>query len=97
VCVKWGEPYAEPGAQAVRSADCYVFCVHAETDSKTANPLDMSKWKFFVMATETINEIFGYQKSVALSVLKKHYEMKHCIKTDFEGLRKAIDAVLGLD
>jgi hypothetical protein len=94
ICIAWGEPDAERGAQAVRSADCYVFCIQTETDSATANVLDLSKWEFLIMATEKINEIFGDQKSVALSVLEKHCEMKNCIKKDFEGLREAIDVCL---
>jgi hypothetical protein len=57
-----GGPDAEDGAQAVRSADCYVFCIHTETDSTTANVLDLSKWKFLVISTERINQIFGDQK-----------------------------------
>lgn len=90
VCVKWGEPDAEPGAQAVRSADCYVFCIHTETDAATANALDLSKWEFLVISTEELNRIFGDRKSVLHRVLQEH-----CTQMDFNGLRKAVDACLG--
>jgi hypothetical protein len=90
VCIPWGEPDAPPDAPAVRSADCYVFCVHTETDSKTANPVDLSKWDFIIMSTVDINRIFGGQKTVSLSVLEKH-----CSPVKFEKLRRTVDECIG--
>ena len=84
----WG-PVAEEGVQAVRSADCYIFCIHTETDSATANVLDLSKWKFLVISKERINQIFDDQKSVACSVTRKY-----CEEADFWELREAVDACL---
>jgi hypothetical protein len=46
------------------------------------------------MSTEKINEIFGDQKSVALSVLEKQRTKRHCTKTDFNGLRATVDTCL---
>ena len=54
-----------------RSADCYVFCVHTDKDLSDAEPLDVSRWEFYVMATSDIEKHFGSQKSVSLSHLKK--------------------------
>jgi hypothetical protein len=84
-----GGPVAEEGVQAVRSADCYIFCIHTETDSATANVLDLSKWKFLVISKERINQIFDDQKSVACSVTRKY-----CEEADFWELREAVDACL---
>ncbi len=89
-CIPYGEPSAPPGAPVDRWADCYVFCVHTETDSKTANPLDLSKWEFIVMSTVDINRIFGGQKTVSLSVLEKH-----CSPVKFEELRSTVDECIG--
>jgi len=94
VCIKWGEPAAEPGAPTVRSADCYVFCIHTDTDAASANPLNVNNWEFLVMSKQQINEIFGDQKSVALSVLEKHSTKGHCTKTDYNGLKTAVDTCL---
>jgi hypothetical protein len=63
--------------------------VHTETDSATANVLDLNNWEFLVMATERLNDIFGDQKSVALSVIRKH-----CDPTNLKGLKATIDACL---
>jgi hypothetical protein len=87
--IGWRQPSARPGEVPIRSADCYVFCVHTETDSCTANPLDMSSWRFLVIPTEKINEIFGDQKTVVLSVLEKH-----CAKTNYNGLKAAVNACI---
>ncbi len=89
VCVKWGEPAAEDGAPAIRSADCYVFCIHTDKEAATANALDLNHWKFLVISKEKLNREFGDQKSVACSVIRKH-----CEETDFKGLRKAVNACL---
>ena len=90
VCVKWGEPAAAPGAPTVRSADCYVFCIHTDKEAATANALDLKNWKFLVISKEKLNRIFGDQKSVTCSVLEQH-----CVNTRFDGLRNAVDACIG--
>jgi hypothetical protein len=89
VCIKWGEPAVEAGAPTVRSADCYVFCIHTELDAASANALDLSKWKFLVISKQKLNRIFGDQKSAACSVIKKY-----CKETNFGGLRHAVDVCL---
>jgi hypothetical protein len=87
--VRWGEPDAEEGVQAVRSADCYVFCIHTDKEAATANALDLNHWKFLVISKEKLNREFGDQKSVACSVIRKH-----CEETDFVGLKATVDACL---
>ena len=54
-----------------RQADVYVFCVHKHTDQSTVNPLQISQWEFYVMATSILNERFGNQKTVTLAALQK--------------------------
>lgn len=53
-----------------RHADCYVFCLLTCQDPTTANPMDLANWRFWVLATRTINDSLGDQKSVALSRLE---------------------------
>lgn len=50
-----------------RSADCYVFCLYPEVDRSRANPLDVAAWQFWVVPTPRIDQVFGAQKSAALS------------------------------
>ena len=50
-----------------RWADCYVFCVENSSDLDAYNPLDISQWDFYVLATHTINTLFGNQKTVSLN------------------------------
>jgi hypothetical protein len=55
-------------------------------DRSKANVLDLSKWDFFVISKRDINQIFGDQKSVTLSVLEKN-----CARTGFNGLWAIVD------
>lgn len=80
------------GSTCVRSADCYVFCVHNETDRERArlSVIDAASWSFYVVATEQIERAFGEQKKVRLTMLAAR-----CKPVDFPYLRAAVDAALG--
>ena len=52
-----------------RQADIYVFCLHKHTDQKTANPLLISQWDFYLLPTSVLNEQFRNQGSASLSAL----------------------------
>lgn len=54
-----------------RSAHVYVFCLLANKDRNTINPLDLSQWKFYILPTTVINSRLGNQKTVGLSRLKE--------------------------
>lgn len=54
-----------------RQSDIYVFCVHKHTDKKTANPLLIEQWDFYLMPTAILNEKFNNQKSASLRALIK--------------------------
>ncbi|WP_195985134.1 hypothetical protein [Clostridium sp. D33t1_170424_F3] len=54
-----------------RQADVYVFCVHNHVEQKTANPLDLKQWNFYLLSTRILNEKAGNQKSITLSSLLK--------------------------
>ncbi len=38
-----------------RQADVYVFCYFTAEDRTTDNPLDVSKWEFYVASAKTLN------------------------------------------
>ena len=72
-----------------RSADCYVFCLYAETDLAQANVFNIDAWEFYVITTAEINEVFGYQKSIALTRLRQI-----CQPRNYDELRPTIDSLL---
>ena len=70
-----------------RWADIYVFCVfHGE---EPLEPLDTSKWDFYVLPTETLNRKCPDQKSIGLGSLK-NLSPARC---DYANLKKTIEDV----
>lgn len=53
-----------------RHSDFYVFALLAEQDRSRFDPLDMTQWRFFVLATEILNERCPGKKIVSLDALK---------------------------
>lgn len=53
-----------------RYAECYVFCLLFHQNPTTVNPLDLGNWRFWVLATEAINDTLGDQKTLSLSRLE---------------------------
>jgi len=72
-----------------RPSDVYVFCIHTENDRKKVNPLNTDQWEFIIVLTSEIDQIFGNQKSVALSVLEK----KGFKRVKYEELRQNSDLI----
>ncbi len=56
-----------------RQADVYVFCLLAHTDQETLNPMELEQWRFWVVATASLDERLGGQKTLSLSTLQKHW------------------------
>ena len=54
-----------------RSAKVYVFCLLANDDRDTIDPLDLSQWKFYILPTTVIDSCLGDQKTIGLSRLKE--------------------------
>jgi|ERR1035437_881357 hypothetical protein len=65
--VFWNPETGTYEGEATRSADLYVFCVHAEKDKVKANVPDVATWDFYVVATATLNREFGAAKSLSLA------------------------------
>ena len=59
--------YIQP---AKRHSDVYVFCLLAESEKARVNPLDLSQWEFYVLATKEIDRDLGNGKSISLNQLK---------------------------
>lgn len=91
--VAWDGKTGEQTMGAKRWADVYVFCVFETVSRENANPQDLSQWTFYVASAKRLDEILGEQKSIGLEPLKSRVKPYEC---DFKGLRKAVDATLGL-
>lgn len=79
------------GSTPVRSADCYVFCLHNERDREQARLriLDVASWEFYVVATALLERQFGERKSVSLTALARL-----CAPVGYAQLRHAVDTAL---
>jgi len=67
----WDARTGEVGADMKRQADVYVFCLLDEREADEVNPLDLAQWKFFVVATKTLDACVPGQKSIGLGPLLK--------------------------
>lgn len=61
-----------------RNSDIYVFCVLANKDQETLNPLSLGQWDFYVLKTEILDHEIGEQKSIGLSSLLRLNPIKTC-------------------
>lgn len=73
----------------LRSADVYVFCLFASMDSKTANPLDLKQWEFYVLSTNVLNDCVPEQKKIGLNSLIKLGAKKVCFDEIYDAVNIA--------
>jgi len=52
-----------------RVADVYVFCLHKPLPATITNVKNPRKWTFWVVATRTLDEVLGDQKTLGLKKL----------------------------
>lgn len=67
----WVSPRAERVPGKRRWADVYVFCLLHHTDRHTIDPLDMNQWRFYVVATHTLNAYPRSNHSITLASLER--------------------------
>jgi hypothetical protein len=75
--------------EPVRSADCYVFCLHPEKDPDLCEISNVKRWEFYIFSKRHIERAFGNQKTVGLSRIRHETD-----PVDFAGLRTRVDQVL---
>ena len=87
----WDAETNQTGATRMRSADCYVFCLHNEQDREQAllRILDATSWVFYVVATERLERQYGEQKSIALTAIARL-----CEPVRYAQLKVAVDSAL---
>lgn len=62
--------YKDVESDYERQNDIYVFCHLKGSDAKSANPMNLSAWDFYVVPTKLINERCGDSKTISLSRVK---------------------------
>jgi hypothetical protein len=67
----WDDKENKRSLIAQRQADIYVFCLLKHGDKQTINPLNLSHWEFYVLATKQLNDYTRSQHSITLNSLKK--------------------------
>ena len=77
------------GAPKQRNSDIYVFCVF-KADDEEQDPLDLDNWEFYVVATKTIDEMLGDQKTVRFTRLLE----LPVIKCKYYGIQNTIDKLI---
>jgi hypothetical protein len=66
----WDARENKADAVSQRSADVYVFCLLAHRDQNSIDPLNVSQWEFYVLATSVLDKHCGEQKTIRLAPLK---------------------------
>lgn len=80
------DPNTGYSGEVKRQSDVYVFCVYTETNRSKADPLVLDGWDFYILPTETLNNVCGPQKSISLPALQK----LDPIRADYDGIEYAI-------
>lgn len=66
----WDPDTAKFGDARRRQSDVYVFCLLCEKDRKKLDPMNVSHWQFFILATRILNENCPTQKTITLQKLR---------------------------
>ena len=84
----WNNETASFASEAKRNCDLYVFCLFT-AKTKDVSLLNLDYWEFYVLPTSVLNEKVPNQKGIVLSSLLK----LEPVKTDYAGLREAIETI----
>ncbi|GAB1779545.1 hypothetical protein PMEGAS67_50220 [Priestia megaterium] len=77
----------------LRHADIYVFCLLKEKNKEQINVLNTEQWNFYIVPTQTLNNLYAKQKRISLSSLEKisqpvsYNQIKKVIDTTIYSLR----------
>ncbi|WP_419922543.1 hypothetical protein [Candidatus Poriferisodalis sp.] len=73
-----------------RLADVYVFCLHESVPATNENVLDPASWKFWVIATQALDNELGSQKTAELSTLERLAE-----PVEWSDIQDEVDRAIG--
>ena len=78
--------YVEPP----RHADLYVFCLNTEREWKSADSIDLDKWKFYPVLTSKIEAKYKEQKTIGLKAIEQLCQ-NYC---DYSDLKHTVSQLL---
>ena len=81
--------YQDVNSDYERQNDIYVFCHLKGNDAKSANPMNLSAWDFYVIATKLINDRCGDNKTISFSRVRRF-----AVPVSYNELHNKIDAVI---
>ncbi len=70
-----------------RHSDIYIFCLLRFEDLSDTDPMQLERWRFYVIRTSDINSLLGNQRSITLSSMS-HLPVSKC---NFEELQETVD------
>lgn len=72
-----------------RQNDVYIFCLNTGNTKEESNPLELDHWRFWVVATATINHLCENNKTISLGRIKTITGQKNGI--GYADLKAAVD------
>lgn len=84
--LRWVPETGELVGPKKRQSQVYVFCLLAHQEQATLDPLDLRQWKFFVLATRTLDAKMKDRQQIGL----KELEEIRPRQADFRGIAEAV-------
>lgn len=72
-----------------RNSDYYIFALLSCKDVKTADPMKLEQWEFYIVPTKYLDEHYDSSKSISLSVVQSISK-----KTDYFSLKETLDNMI---
>lgn len=88
-----GDRYVYVGhddSEPQRRSEIYVFCLFANEDRATADPMALDQWQFFIVPTQLINEVYPNRRTLTLPGMKKLRAEPHT----YSEIKPEIDAII---
>lgn len=82
----WNNQTGKIDTEYKRQADVYVFCLLKHKEQETVNPLAMEQWEFYVVPTQTLNEVCKNVHQLSLTALQRlsppigYYDLRKKLK-----------------
>lgn len=88
-----GDRYVYVGhddSEPQRRSEIYVFCLFANEDRATANPMSLDQWQFYIVPTKLINEVYPNRRTLTLPGMNKLGAIPH----NYSEIKSQIDAII---
>lgn len=85
----WNPETNAMAKEARRNSELYIFCLHHHKDKRSANPLDLDQWTFYVVPTRKIEAMYDRRTNLGL----KHLADLGADALTYAGLRESLARV----